>query len=490
MDSNRVRVAGIREAALGVMPATPLLRTARITGESLSIAPAFFTPNEIRADRMSADPALINVMMGGGLDFELSYIPDASFFSEVFRSAFFNPWTRGAAWDNSDPTFGAISAVAATSFTVTDGSALPNGFAGTSAVVGHLVRGTGFTNGGNNAVFRVSASTSTSLTIIGGAGETPPATARLKVIGFQGVNGDITATASGLGSTTLNFSTLGLQVGQWLKIDSTASFSGFANLANNAWVRIAGPITSNFIPLDNLPAGWAIDNGAGRAIAVYFGDTIRNGATRTSLSVEKTFLSQSSPTRIQYRGMVVDQLGLSFQTDQAVTGSVSFMGTDYSQSTAAIGGSTYTAAPTSAVMTANASVGRIAENGVPIVTANWVRRLDVTMTNNVRRISGVGKVGAYDLGVGEVGVSGTLETYFSDNAVLTRLLNQTVTNLNARLVAGNQAMILGLPRVTLTAGDPNAAGKNQDVVLPLSFVSSIDTVTGAEIILDRLEFFA
>lgn len=491
MDSNRVRVAGIREAAIGVMPSTPFLRIAGITGEGLSITPQYFVPNEIRADRMSVDPSLINVMIGGTKNFELAYIPDASFNSEVFRSIFLNPWSRGPAWDNSDATYGGIGSVTAGTLFWSDGSALANGFVGAQTAVGHLARLTGFGVPGNNGLFRLGVANSGNVVITGILAEaSPPSTARLKVVGFQGVSGDITATASGLGSTSLNFTTLGLQVGQWLKIDSTTTANGFATAANNGWVRISGPITANAIPLDNLPAGWAVDSGSGRTISVYFGDTIRNGTTRTSLSIEKTFLSQATPTRIQYRGMVCDQLTLAFQSGQAILANATFMGTDSSQGTAAISGATYGAAPLSQKLTANASVGRIAEAGVPIATSNWVRSLNVTIANNLRRIEGVGKVGAYDLGVGEVTVTGTLETYFSDNTLLSKLLSGTVTNLNARAQANQQAMILGLPRVTLTGGDPNAQGKNQDVVLPLSFQASIDPATNAEIIFDRFEFFA
>jgi len=492
MDSNRVRVAGIRETTLGVMPANPLLRTAGITAEGLSIAPQFFVPNEIRADRMSADPSLINLMIGGNENFELAFIPDASFNSEVFRSAFFSSWSRGPCWDNSDPTFGSITGVTATGIAFTDSAALPNGFSGTSLAAGMIVRLTGFGQANNNTIYRISASVAASCTIAGGTVEaSPPSTARMKVVGFQGIAGDITATATGLASTSLNFTTLGLQVGQWLKIgDASAAAFGFTGTAaNNGWARISGPITANAIPLDNLPTGWAADAGAGQTIRVFFGDTIRNGTTRTSLAIEKTFLSQATPTRIQYRGMAVDQLGLSFQTGQAILASASFMGTDYAQGTSAISGAVYNPAPSSAKLTANASVGRIAENGVAISTANWVRSLNLTLANNIRRIEGVGKIGAYELGVGEVTVSGTLETYFSDNTLLTKLLGQTVTNINARAQANNQAMIVGLPRVTLTGGDPNAQGKNQDVTLPLSFVTSIDPVTNAEIIFDRFEYF-
>jgi hypothetical protein len=47
-----------------------------------------------------------------------------------------------------------------------------------------------------------------------------------------------------------------------------------------------------------------------------------------------------------------------------------------------------------------------------------------------------------------------------------------------------------LPRVTFTDGNANAAAKNQDVVLPLAFVTSIDNaLTNVEVQFDRHEYW-
>jgi hypothetical protein len=122
----------------------------------------------------------------------------------------------------------------------------------------------------------------------------------------QGASGDITATSTGLGSTALDFTTLGLVPGMWLKVGGTAAGDKFANIAaNNDWVRISGTITATAIPLDNRPSGWAVDNGSGKTIKVWFGDYINNGTTQTSLTVERGFLDQTTPTYIVNTGMVV-----------------------------------------------------------------------------------------------------------------------------------------------------------------------------------------
>jgi hypothetical protein len=91
----------------------------------------------------------------------------------------------------------------------------------------------------------------------------PPAGARLKVIGCQGVAADIAAViapANRLTSTTLNWTTLGLAVGMWVKIGGTAAGTKFATATNNGWARISA-ITSTYIEFDSVPTGWVADAG-------------------------------------------------------------------------------------------------------------------------------------------------------------------------------------------------------------------------------------
>jgi hypothetical protein len=319
----------------------------------------------------------------------------------------------------------------------------------------------------------------------------PPATARLKVVGFQGASGDITATATGLASTSLNFTTLGLQVGQWIKIgdaSAPATFS-FAGAALNDWARVSGTPTATALPLDNRPSGWTTDAGTSRTIRVWFGDVIKNGTTDVPLSVERSFLGQATPTHIIHRGVQAGGLTLDFQSGQQITGSFDLMGLTSAQSTSAIGSGYVSPTTRSAMMTANADVGRVSEAGSAMVAPNSARRLQITLNNNARMLPAIGVVGAVGLGEGEAAVSGTLETYFGSNALLAKVLAGTVTSVSARTQKNNQALVVSLPRVTLTAGNPNAAAKNQDVTLSASFAASIDTTTNAHIQIDRLEYF-
>lgn len=492
--SNLMRLSGIRETTFGTTPGSPRMRTGRLTGESLAFAPQFVSSSELRADRMNADPIKINEQNQGGINFELSLFPDLSLGSELLRSAFYNPWTVQKYRDNDGVADSNITDVNAGTQTVTVTNVAPQDG---SFVVGHLVRFTGFTNGANNGKFRCSTASATApvFTASGLVAEAaPPATARMKVVGLQGASGDITAAASGLASTALDFTTLGLVVGQWVKIGDAdnAAFS-FATAANNDWARITA-IAATALTLDNLPAGWSVDAGAAKTIRVFFGDTIKNGVTRTGLSIERSFLGQSVPTHIIQRGMIAGAFNLDLTSEQIITGSFDMQGLTGSQGTVA-NGTSYDAASTNRIMSANVHVGRIAEAGAAVASPNWIRALQLRLENNLRRITAVGNVGAVDMQPGDCMVTGTLEAYFGSNALLTKLLAGTVSNINARATIGNVAgngsegYVFGLPRVTLTGGSPSAGGKNQDVTIPLTFEASIDSTTNAHMICDRFEYF-
>jgi hypothetical protein len=56
-------------------------------------------------------------------------------------------------------------------------------------------------------------------------------------------------------SSVLNFTTLDIQPGDWLKIGSQVASAGFATAGPNDWVRISA-VTAKRILLGIVPAGW------------------------------------------------------------------------------------------------------------------------------------------------------------------------------------------------------------------------------------------
>lgn len=457
----------------------------RITGESLSFAPNYVDSDEIRADRMLGDPIKNMQASTGNVNFELSYPVDNSPLSEVIRSAFYSAWTNTPQFDNDGTADSVITDAGTTANTYTVASG------GTAAVVGMLVRATGFAQSANNQIFRVASSTATTVvgTAIGLVAEAaPPGTARLKVVGFQGASADITATASGLASTALDFTTLGLAVGTWLKIGGTAAGDKFATAADNDWVRVTA-IAAHALTLDNLPTGWAIDAGTGKTIKIWFGDQIKNGVAQTALSIERGFLGQTVPTYIVNNGMVSDQFTVTITSKAKITGTVQFVGMGGSEGTTSLDASP-DAATTNLVMAANANVGRLGVNNSQLVGPNWSKEITFVIANNLRAIEAVDSASPVAIREGECKVTGKMSTYFGSDTELAAFYSGTTRPINCRVNKNGQALIFQVPRATYRGGgNPSASAKNTDVMADFDYQASIDTATNAHIILDRVEYF-
>ncbi|UPY35497.1 phage tail tube protein [Sediminicoccus sp. KRV36] len=484
-DTNRVRLSGVRETTLGTTPASPRMRGFRMQGESLAYQPQMEESEEIRDDRQTVDPFKVGEKNDGGINFELIYPMPSTLLSTVLESAFQSSFVQTPERDNDGTADSVITDIGTTANTLTCTT-------GAAFVVGHLVRLTGNAQAANNGLFPVTTGGATSFvsTASGFVAEAvPPAASRAKVVGCQGVSGDITATATGLASTTLNFTTLGLAVGQWIKVGGTGAAFQFATAARNDWARITA-ISATALTLDNMPSA-AVDAGAGKTIRIFFGDRLRNGTTEIGISLERSFLGQAAPTHIIQRGMTVDSLSLPFEKKKKIGGSLSFMGMGGGQGTVA-NGSTYDAAPDPAifqVLAGSANVGRLAENGVQITTSNWASSITLNIRNNMRMIEAVDAIAAVDLGSGSLDVTADLEVYFGDNVIFTKVMGGTPTNLSWRVFKNSQALVWGLPRVTPMSGNPNAGSRNSDVMLKAMMKASRDTLTGVMITLDRLEYF-
>jgi hypothetical protein len=458
----------------------------RITGESLSFSPNYVDSDELRADRMLGDPIKNMQASAGGINFELSYPDDNTPLSECIRSAMFNAWANRPVFYND----GVADSIVTDAGTVANTYAVASG--GAAVVAGMLVRATGFTNSANNQVFKAASSTAT--TIVGTAlsltaEAAPPATARLKVVGFQGASADITATSTGLHSTALNLTTLGIGPGDWLKVGGTATGDKFATAANNDWIRVSGTVTATDIPCDNLPVGWAVDAGTGKTIKVWYGDQIQNGVVASSMTIERGFLGQTVPTYIVNTGMQVGTATFNIVSKAKITGSFAFTGMGGGESTVTLSASP-DAATTGLVMAANANVGRLGVNGSQLVGPNWAKEVSFVIENNLRTIESVDATAPVAVREGECKVTGKMSTYFGSDTELAAFYAGTTRPINTRVAKNGQAIIFQIPRATYRdGGNPNATGKNTDVMADFSYQASYDSLTASHIIVDRVEYF-
>lgn len=485
-ESNRLRMTWVDEVTPGTTPTTPRMRTVRLTGESLAFKPEFTDSEEIRADRMNADPIKTNETNGGGVNTEWSFPVDATPHSSWLSSLFASPWANTPFRDNDGTADSVITGIVASTGVITV-------LTGAAFAVGHLVRLSGFGIAGNNLLARITTGSATVPAV--GAGiladeAVPPEAARMKVVGFQGAAADIVAVVDGITSTALDFTTMGLAVGQWIKVGGTGSGFRFATSGCNGWARIIA-ITATKLTLDNLPTGWAADAGTGKTIRVFFGDRIKNGTTKLFGTIERGFMGQSVPSYIQQSGMTVTQAQIDMKTGEKVTASYTFMGLTGAVSTVSLDAAPDDAT-TNGVMSAAVSVARISQSGSPVLAPNFVKSLSLKVNNNGRSIDAIrgdGKFGPSGINFGDVGVEVDLETYFGSSTAYADYLAGVPTGVSAVITKSGQATIFTVPRLTRTDGNPNAGAKNQDVMLSFTAKASFDPLTQAHLILDRLEYF-
>jgi hypothetical protein len=140
-------------------------------------------------------------------------------------------------------------------------------------------------------------------------------------------------------------------------------------------------------------------------------------------------------------------------------------------------------------MAANANIGRVGEAGAQLTSPNFAKSLTLNIKNNQRSLDALDSGSPVGINPGDCDVDGKLSTYFGSNAILQKVYSGTPSSLNALIAKNNQALIFQVPRDTLRGGNPVTSGKNVDIMLDSDWSASIDSLTGAQILIDRVEFY-
>ncbi len=490
-DTNRVALRAVKEVTYGIFPTAPALEELCITGApNLAFAPETTVSEKIRADRQVDDLVLVGGEAAGDVPSELAF----NVHDLLLSGAFFNTFQARAGARTFDEVETQITAVntGPDSFTVTD--------EGDTVIVDDILRGEGFTDAANNGFHIVNGvPTNTDFTVASTlVAETPVLGAQLRVVGRRSAAGDIDAavTPNSVTSTILDFTTLNLAVGDWIK------FNGFTTeTQNNDFVRIVS-IAANLLTFDIVPTGWAAATPAG-AVDLFLGERLTNGVLFQSYGLEEEFQDHSPVTFQYFRGMVVDGMSLSAQPQAIVTLGFTFSGKDafFSDSGTpatvpdqlpAVAGNgrvdlaTTVTAGTVDVLNSSSNVGRIARGGVPIAGANFVLEATIEIANNLRQLNAVGFLGSVDIGVGTFDVTGTLNTYF-DNADLARdVISNAETSFDLRFEDDNShAIVVDAPRIKFSEGAPEVPGRNDDVTINLAYQAIRDATKGYTLLWQR-----
>lgn len=465
-DTNRVGLKIIEETVPGTTPATPAWETLRMTGApSLAFTPITVTSNEIREDRNVQDLILVGAEAGGDTNHELSY----GALDTILRGLMFNPWTernnrKGS--DVTDITSQVITVVSGTAFAVDD-----------------LIYLEGFGDANDEIVFpAIATSNATTITAASGLTDnaTPGAGACVRNVGVQGATGDIDSATgpNRFTSTILDFTTLGLLVGDWIKAGGALAANQFPTAANNGWYKISA-ISANSLEFSVVPTGFTADASTTENIWLFFSDRIRNGTQKFFYSIEESF-NDHTPVSYQYfTGMRPNIFNLNISSQSIITTSNTWIGFNANPTTTRFAGSTDIAAPQNTVFNTSSNIGRIGRGSDgPIVGPNYILDSTFVFNNNMRRQNAVGNLGSIGIGDGEFGVTGTINTYFGNLDIYNDVIGNTPRAFDIRVKdALDKVMIFDAPRMKLSGGNPTVPGKNQDVLMEVGFQAVLDTVT-------------
>lgn len=360
------------------------------------------------------------------------------------------------------------TAVTSTQYTVASGGA---GF-----LTNSLVFGENYALAANNGMKVVTSSTGTTVVATGLAAEgTPPATAKITRVGHQGASADITLTVSGgvatLGSTALDFTTLGLIPGEWVWVGGDAAATKFNTAANNGFYRIKS-IAANAIVFDRSPNSPVTDAGTGKTIQLFFGHAIKNEGEALIKARTYTLERKLADKGYEYlKGAMPNTIVLDVKAQDKITMDMTFVAMD--------GYTTAAGAPVAGTRP-NLPAGNYAYNSSSDFTrlrllddtaggslANYLQDLKLTIDNGVTPANAISEIGAIDLVPGDFMVSGSVEAFFSSTTAVTAVRNNDDVALDFALVAKNTGWLFDIPLITL--GDARLkVEKDKPIILPLN----------------------
>jgi hypothetical protein len=351
--------------------------------------------------------------------------------------------------------------------------------------IADIVFAENFTNAANNGVKHVTASAAGTVTVAEALVDeaAPPATAKLSVVGFRGVAGDLSIAMNGslvrlVSAAAVDFTTdYALIPGEWVYIGGDGAGNRFAN--NGGFARIS-TITAGYLEFDKVT--WAAANEAGGVLTVqvFFGDVIRNELDpdliiRRSYHLERSLGQDDDGTQYEYvTGAVPNEFTLNVPEADKVTVDMGFIAADSVYRTG-LEGPMDGARPELPLVDAFNTTSDFKRIKLAVVSTTdaapepligFISDLTLSINNGVTPNRAVGVLGAFDTSAGDFEVGGEINAYFSTLAAVQAVRSNADLTLDAILVNGNSGMLFDVPLLSLGNGRATVE-KDSPVMLPL-----------------------
>jgi hypothetical protein len=300
-------------------------------------------------------------------------------------------------------------------------------------------------------------STTTAIKVSGLTAEaSPPAEARLYLVGYAAASGDIAVNSNGqLTSTTLDFSTLGLVPGQYIYID------GLTQSVTSKMARVT-MVGDHVLTLAN--SEFTTEEGTGKTVRLFVSSFVRNVPVDSAefVKTEYTMEARYNTTPVIYeyaRAVAANQMTINAPLTEKMTMDLTFVAQDLSApSETALPGSGYIEFVANEAYNTVTNLNRVRLTGIDDSgLSTFLKDVTVTVNNNVSGENVLGVMGAAFTNIGNLEITMETETVMTDGAVLAAIRNNATVNFELAGVNGDGAIVVNIPAMTLGDGSKNLA---------------------------------
>lgn len=280
--------------------------------------------------------------------------------------------------------------------------------------------------------------------------------------------------ASSIRASTGLLAAGGFAKGQYIKVKASAAANA------NAVAKIASVVGGSTLQITGTTL--AVETPGASHSLVH--RTLRNGTTKS-----KSFVMERQNLDIgQYQwfnGLQVGGFTLNVPSRQIVTGVFEFMGKDSDAASTTVASGTLTSPTTNDIMAAGTNIAAVLEGGGEFATG--IRNLTLRVSQNLRDQPEIRRKQKVGHGFGAFNITGTMEVYFENRALLDKFLDHTQSSVTLRFRDGdNNDFLLTIPALRYSRGNAPINGVNNDALLVVEFTAIADSVTNSMIQIDML----
>lgn len=493
-DSNLVGLAIAEESStLGTLPASP---------HWIQLEPTSFSDfgnNITKVARKTINPTR-KVQKGGVTDVDASvgfeHDLTLAWLLRVMRGFFF---TDGNEAPTTDPLDRSDRLTASSVATATDDFDFDAAITGINE--NDLVFTDGFTNSANNGlhvVDDVSALASGTVGVTTNLTDeaSPPAAARLRVVGHRFGTGDIVASTSGdflyltNDQSDIDFTDINIHAGDTVFIGGDAAGNQLTALGTG-FARVVS-VTATVLTLKDFTGTAAADDGVDTALDLFFPSTAfrdepdADDIVRRSYQIERTLGEDDDGDQAEYVvGAIPNEMVVNLPEADKISLSFSYVGMD--RETVAGTGTVRSVAGGATLHTPESEefvntstdiyVARLVLDSGQTSLVGYLQNLTLTVSNGVSPNKAVGTVGAFDFSAGDFTVTGSVTAYFDDTTVMDAIRDNDDVALQVIGARDNEGFAIALPIVTLAGGQADVAS-DEPIMLPLDLSAAASSATG------------